>query len=175
MKQIETWTKPPKKPPKYYRKLTGERPTVKNQVGAHSRLVWDDEKGYRRCTANAKGSGDRCKRAPIPGGTVCNMHGGGSPSARRKGQNNLMEMLDPANARIARIISNPNTKDTDLIRIWENLLDRLGYPRNMEIGVEDIRDQILNAVAEVDEDTLQEIIEGEVVEDDEDGGEVEQE
>lgn len=35
--------------------------------------------GDRQCTARSKQSGERCKRAPIPGGTVCVMHGGKSP------------------------------------------------------------------------------------------------
>jgi len=37
----------------------------------------------RRCTARSKRSGDRCKRAPIPGGSVCIMHGGAAPQVRR--------------------------------------------------------------------------------------------
>ena len=42
-----------------------------------------------RCTATAKGTGERCKRRPIPGGTVCVKHGGGSPAVRAKAQQRL--------------------------------------------------------------------------------------
>lgn len=42
-----------------------------------------------RCTATAKGTGERCKRRPIPGGTVCVKHGGGSPVVRAKAQERL--------------------------------------------------------------------------------------
>lgn len=35
-----------------------------------------------RCIAMAKGTGQRCKRRPIPGGRVCVIHGGASPQAR---------------------------------------------------------------------------------------------
>lgn len=36
----------------------------------------------RRCTAKAKQTGQRCKRAAIPGGKVCVMHGGAIPAVR---------------------------------------------------------------------------------------------
>lgn len=34
------------------------------------------------CTAKAKGTGERCRRSPIAGGTVCRVHGGASSSVR---------------------------------------------------------------------------------------------
>jgi len=42
----------------------------------------DDLRDDRRCTATAKGSGSRCKRVAIPGGTVCVMHGGAAPQVQ---------------------------------------------------------------------------------------------
>lgn len=50
--------------------------------------------GRRQCVARSKQSGQRCKRAPIVGGTVCKIHGGGAPqvraeAARRAGQEAL--------------------------------------------------------------------------------------
>lgn len=44
----------------------------------------------RQCTATAKGSGQRCKRAPIPGGTVCKKHGGGAPQVQAKAKERLL-------------------------------------------------------------------------------------
>lgn len=38
-----------------------------------------------RCAATSKGTGQRCGKAPIPGGTVCRFHGGGSKKAREAG------------------------------------------------------------------------------------------
>ena len=35
------------------------------------------------CAAKAKTTGERCKRAPIPGGTVCIFHGGGTQQSAR--------------------------------------------------------------------------------------------
>lgn len=41
-----------------------------------------DRKDTPRCTALARTTGERCKRRPIPGGTVCVKHGGGAPAVR---------------------------------------------------------------------------------------------
>lgn len=43
-----------------------------------------------RCTATSKQSGERCKRRPIPGGTVCAMHGGKTPAVAAKAQERLL-------------------------------------------------------------------------------------
>lgn len=44
-----------------------------------------------RCKARAKQTGERCKRRPIPGGTVCSVHGGGTRAAREAGARRLAE------------------------------------------------------------------------------------
>lgn len=45
----------------------------------------------RRCTATAKGTGNRCLRWAAPGCTVCVKHGGGAPQIRAAGQRKLAE------------------------------------------------------------------------------------
>lgn len=45
------------------------------------------------CTATAKGSGQRCKRRPIPGGTVCVKHGGGAPQVQMKAKERLSALF----------------------------------------------------------------------------------
>lgn len=42
-----------------------------------------------RCSATSKQSGERCKRRPIPGGTVCAMHGGKTPAVVAKAEQRL--------------------------------------------------------------------------------------
>jgi hypothetical protein len=42
--------------------------------------------GRRQCVAQSKQSGQRCKRAPIPGGVVCVMHGGKAPQVRAEAE-----------------------------------------------------------------------------------------
>ena len=51
-----------------------------------------------RCTARAKGTGVRCKRPPIPGGTVCVKHGGGAPQVQFVAMERLVA-LQPASVR----------------------------------------------------------------------------
>jgi hypothetical protein len=43
----------------------------------------------RRCTAKSKQSGERCKRAAIPGGKVCSIHGGKIPRVQAAAQRRL--------------------------------------------------------------------------------------
>lgn len=51
----------------------------------------DDHKDERQCTATAKGSGNRCKRTPAPGATVCVKHGGGAPQVRAAAERRVAE------------------------------------------------------------------------------------
>jgi hypothetical protein len=44
-----------------------------------------------RCTAKAKNSGLRCKKAPIEGGTVCRTHGGRAPQVLAKAAERIVE------------------------------------------------------------------------------------
>jgi hypothetical protein len=48
----------------------------------------------RRCTGTNR-AGDRCARAPIPGGTVCTLHGGASPNAQHAAKLRLLAMVEP--------------------------------------------------------------------------------
>ena len=53
----------------------------------------------RRCAANRRdGSGVRCKKAAILGGTVCGSHGGSAPQVRRKAAERLADLIDPDRA-----------------------------------------------------------------------------
>ena len=45
-----------------------------------------------RCTATASSTGERCKNPAIPGGNVCNVHGGEAPQVKRKASERLNEM-----------------------------------------------------------------------------------
>lgn len=52
-----------------------------------SRDLMDD----RRCHAKSKRSGEQCKRHPVPGLSVCSIHGGKSPQAREAAERRLKE------------------------------------------------------------------------------------
>lgn len=51
----------------------------------------DDLMEPRRCSAKSKQSGERCKRAPIVGGTVCVMHGGKAPAVQAAAEARVVE------------------------------------------------------------------------------------
>ena len=56
------------------------------------------------CTATSKQSGERGRRAPIAGGTVCVVHGGSAPAAKMAAQRRLIGMIDPAMNALLRAV-----------------------------------------------------------------------
>lgn len=127
-----------------------------NGVGAHGRPVWDEEMGRRRCTANAKGSGTRCKNRPIPGGTVCRKHGGATPQAKAGARARLAAAVDPAIGTLLHMVTAEQgviwengepvaigPPDAVRVRAAEAILDRAGYPRRTEVDLTDSRERIV--------------------------------
>lgn len=52
-----------------------------------------------QCIAQSKRSGAQCKRAPVPGATVCVKHGGGAPQVQAAAKRRLQEMQAAAAAQ----------------------------------------------------------------------------
>lgn len=96
----------------------------------------------RRCTATAR-SGTRCGRRPIPGGTVCNLHGGKAPQVRAAAQHRLLEAVDIVAAELVRIAT---SGESDAVRLsaCRDLLDR--------VGLKDLGDEADEAPALSEED-----------------------
>lgn len=84
----------------------------------------------RRCKARNR-RGGQCKRYPIPGGTVCKMHGGAAPQVKRKAALRLQELVDPALKVLAREMVSAE-KSSDRLRAVENVLDRAGITRKQD-------------------------------------------
>ena len=79
----------------------------------------------RRCTAHlTDGSGERCRKAAISGGTVCATHGGGAPQVKRSARERLLEAADPAAARLVRALESEDERAA--IRAAQIILDRAG-------------------------------------------------
>lgn len=97
-----------------------------------------------QCRATNR-QGQRCRRPPVPGATVCRLHGGAAPQVRRKAALRLAELVDPAIATLARIMVDPNANDANRLRAVENVMDRAGVPRKVETNDPDTAREILVA------------------------------
>jgi hypothetical protein len=60
----------------------------------------------RQCTATNR-QGERCRRQPIAGGAICVMHGGRAPQVLAAAKLRLLEVVEPAIARLLRFIEAP--------------------------------------------------------------------
>jgi hypothetical protein len=63
----------------------------------------------RQCTATSRG-GSRCKRSPIPGGTVCRMHGGAAPQVQASAAARLAALVDPAIGTLGKSLKSDNER-----------------------------------------------------------------
>lgn len=136
---------------------------------AHGRDVYDEELGRPRCTANAKSSGERCRRRPVPGAAVCPMHGGKAPQVAKSARRRLLDAVDPAISTLVlpleEAVRRAETEAAsgtisdatlellaDLRLVSEAVLDRTGYPRRSELDLGDARGRLLERLrAQVDE------------------------
>ena len=57
-----------------------------------------------RCTAKSKQSGQQCKRRPIPGGSVCVIHGGAARQVQQTALARLLALQNPAIDRLTKLI-----------------------------------------------------------------------
>ena len=106
----------------------------------------------RRCTATAKSTGERCKRAAVKGGNVCSMHGGKAPQVERKAQERLDRMADSTTADMQSIIkdladlyqhADPEDRPEiakELRKNWTAILDRTGHGKSEKRELEDVSD-----------------------------------
>lgn len=79
----------------------------------------------RRCTARSKQSGDRCRQAPIVGGTVCRFHGGAAPQVQASARERIAALVDPAIDALQRALKHRDIGAA--VRAARDLLDRAGY------------------------------------------------
>jgi hypothetical protein len=93
------------------------------------------------CGAETR-DGSPCQRSPIPGGSRCHLHGGGSPQARQKAKERLLAAADPAAGALVEIVKDEEARASDRIRAAKEILDRAGVdePEEHEVrgGVDDL-------------------------------------
>jgi len=81
----------------------------------------------RRCKGTARRTGERCKKAAIPGHFYCKFHGGALPSVKQTARQRLMAMAEPAMAALEKVLSDPSTDDNTKVRAALGILDRTGF------------------------------------------------
>lgn len=84
----------------------------------------DHKDAFVSCTATAKGSRMRCKRRPIPGGTVCVKHGGGAPQVQLKAEERLRAMEIPALIRLDELMHQKEFPSVAIAAV-KDALDRI--------------------------------------------------
>lgn len=80
----------------------------------------------RRCSAQSKQSGQRCRRFAIAGGRVCSIHGGKAPQVVRTAAERLAALVDPALAELSRLVRRADS-DTIKLAAIKDVLDRAGF------------------------------------------------
>src|SRR5437870_4242942 len=91
----------------------------------------------RQCTATNR-EGERCRRQPIPGGSVCVMHGGSIPAVQESAKRRLIAMVEPVLGAFEEILESwrstrcetcghPTGDSAPVIRIGQLVLDRSGF------------------------------------------------
>jgi hypothetical protein len=79
----------------------------------------------RRCRAKSHRSGERCKKAAINGGTVCQTHGGGAPQVKAKAAERLAALVDPAIDTLDKSMKVDNPAVA--LAAAKDVLDRAGH------------------------------------------------
>lgn len=131
--------------------------------------VWKEDEDFThdnqpRCTAKSNRSGERCKRARTPGTTVCATHGSSLPQVRRRARLRLLELVDPAIAKLGRVLAT-TADDRVALKAVEMILDRAGMPAKQAIDVEDSREVLVDRLKALQRKKAEEEIEdAEVVE-----------
>ncbi len=100
----------------------------------------------RRCTAKSVRSGQRCKKAAILGGVVCQTHGGGAPQVKKAARERLNDLIDPAINELGRRVEDQDNPALAL-RAAQGILDRAGYKSSEKV-------ELNTTVGKAEEETL---------------------
>ena len=100
--------------------------------------------GAVRCKAHRR-DGAQCGNPAMRGTSTCRMHGGKAPQVQRAARARLAAMIDPALDVLQRLMSDPKVAEAVCLRAAENVLDRAGLPRNVDMSQPDIAREVLVA------------------------------
>lgn len=99
-----------------------------------------------KCRATSQRSGKQCGRLPTSGLSVCQVHGGGSATAKAAGRRRLLEHSNNAIDRLVYEVDNA-AASSDRQKAANSILDRAGISRVQELDSADakemLKDQLL--------------------------------
>lgn len=81
-------------------------------------------KNYEPCVGTSKQSKKRCLRRPIPGGTVCVIHGGGAPQVQLAAAERLKALEIPALIRLEELMQQKEFPSVAIAAV-KDALDRI--------------------------------------------------
>lgn len=111
-----------------------------------------DKQNRQLCAAN-RTNGEPCNAPAMRGQTVCRVHGGSAPQARRKARLRLDALAYPAIATLAKELTEA-TESRDRQSAANSILDRSGYSRTHTISTDDAREILLERLLQAHEDGL---------------------
>src|SRR5262245_6975932 len=89
----------------------------------------------RRQCIRIKLNGERCKRPPIKGATVCYHHGGAAPQVRESAARRLLMAADLAAKHLIEFMTDPKVPYPTRIVAAKDLLDRAGLNASYSVRV----------------------------------------
>ena len=96
------------------------------------------ESGAPQCTATSKSSGKRCGKSAIPGGNVCRFHGGAAPQVKKRAEERLAALVDPAIGFLGRALRKKGVSSVQY-QAAKDVLDRAGFkPKDVVVVEGDI-------------------------------------
>jgi hypothetical protein len=94
-----------------------------------------------RCKAHSSRTGAPCQAWAVRGASVCVKHGGAAPQVKRKAEERIRELVNPALAAIARLIGETEDHvgaESEAVKLAaaRDILDRAGYSPTAKIHLE---------------------------------------
>lgn len=97
---------------------------------------------YIRCT-HISPTGRQCQRKTIPGGDVCEKHGGHGKEVQARAEQvleaareRLLDLIDPATEVLKRLVTDEGVNDSIQLKAATEILDRTGMKGAREVNVQ---------------------------------------
>lgn len=76
----------------------------------------------------------------------CKLHAGNTPGGKRAAQLKLEELRNPAIVALAKVLTDVNATAQAKLRAVENVLDRTGHPRRLDVDMDAARENLVERI-----------------------------